>query len=64
MKELLLSVWHKIVHCFGVLLGWLKAGWCFVTRHLGCNHCTGKAMPKKTSRKKPAKRRGRPPKKK
>jgi hypothetical protein len=64
MKKLLLSVWHKIAHCFGVLLGWLKVGLCFVTRHLGCKHCTDKAVSKKVSRKKPAKRRKRSTKKK
>lgn len=59
MKDLLISVWNKIVHCFGVLLGWVKAGWCFVTHHLGCSHCTGKAVSKgkkKAAKRKPTKR--------
>ena len=58
MKEILLGLWAKIVHCFGVLLGWLRAGWCFVTKHLGCSHCTGGAVKKtrKRSKRKPAKR--------
>ena len=58
MKEILIGWWAKIVHCFGVLLGWLRAGWCFVTRHLGCGHCTGGAVKKtrKRAKRKPAKR--------
>ena len=57
MKEILLGLWAKIVHCFGVLLGWLRAGWCFVTKHIGCSHCTGGAMKtRKRGKRKPAKR--------
>jgi len=58
MKEILLSVWDKIVHCFGVLLGWLRSGWCFVTRLCGCSHCTGGTVKKtkKRAKRKTAKR--------